>query len=151
MSSASCRLRRGRHSGTGHAYLLTACCYNRLPLMAHDAAARIVLASAQWLNQNRRMTLMAAVVMPDHVHLVAGLTTEPLATLMRSLKSYTAHEINRVLVRDGLVWQRGYHDRGIRDEEGIRAAVEYCVLNPVRAGLVDDFRQHPYWWCRWDI
>ncbi|WP_368563440.1 transposase [Pseudoxanthomonas sp. UTMC 1351] len=151
MSPTSCQLRRGRYSGTGHAYLLTVCCHQRHPLLQRECAAGIVLDSAQWLDQKGRMESLAVVVMPDHVHLVMRLTTEPLATLMRSMKSFTAHEIKRALVRNEPVWQRGYHDRGLRDEKGIRAAVDYCLQNPVRAGLVDDFHQHPHWWCRWEV
>lgn len=151
MPPASCRLRRGRHSVAGQVYLLTVCCHQKNPLLVRECAANIVLDSVHWLDRRERIELLVVMVMPDHMHLTVRLVTEPLDALMRNLKSYTAHQINRVLGRDGPVWQQGYHDRGIHDEKGVRAAVDYCLQNPVRAGLVDDFRQYPFWWCCWDV
>ncbi|MEO1036249.1 MAG: hypothetical protein AAFX44_11900, partial [Pseudomonadota bacterium] len=34
------------------------------------------------------------------------------------------------------VWQRGFHDYGIRDTADHLACVRYVIENPVRAGLV---------------
>lgn len=86
------------------------------------------------------------VVMPDHVHMVIGLRSVPLPAVMHAFKSYVAH-----VIRQRKIWQEGYHDRGIRDEAALHAQVEYCLHNPVRAGLVEDFHEYPYWWCRWEV
>ena len=94
---------------------------------------------------------MAVVVMPDHVHLVIASKDALLAKTMHSLKSFSAHAISQKCGHSGPVWQAGYHDKGIRDEDGLRAQVNYCLENPVRAGMVDDFHLYPYWWCRWEV
>jgi len=95
--------------------------------------------------------LIAVVVMPDHVHLAIGLGEFSLSQVMHRFKSYTSHAIAKAVETDGGIWQEGYHDRGIRDEPALRIQVEYCLLNPVRAGLVGDFHDYPYWWCCWDV
>ena len=89
--------------------------------------------------------------MPDHIHFVAALRQVSLSKLMRSLKSYTAKEINSCLNRHGNFWQPQYHDHTLRKDEDLNEVVLYTLNNPVRAGLVDDFHEYPYWYCRWDV
>ncbi|GGY09626.1 hypothetical protein GCM10007160_41190 [Litchfieldella qijiaojingensis] len=57
--------------------------------------------------------------------------------------------VNRALCGEKSIWQRGYHDRAIRDEEDIRAVARYIVANPLRAGLVNDIGQYPLWDAKW--
>lgn len=95
------------------------------------------------------MELLAAVVMPDHVHLVGALRDVPLDGVMHSLKGCSRQRINRELGRSGRLWQPGYHDRALRSEQAVDAAIGYCLQNPVRAGLVEDFREYPHAWSKW--
>jgi REP element-mobilizing transposase RayT len=89
--------------------------------------------------------------MPDHLHFVAGLNQGSLAQLMHSLKSFTAKKINVFLNRRGSLWQRHYHDHAIRQDEDLNEVVLYTLYNPVRAGLVKDFHDYPFWYCRWHV
>ena len=92
-----------------------------------------------------RYRLHAWVVMPNHVHVLAGIAPEAdLAVIVQSWKSYTARRINIVRGRQGQVWHRDYWDRWIRTEAHFAAAVAYIEQNPVKAGLV---RQAADW--RW--
>ena len=95
--------------------------------------------------------LDAAVVMPDHLHFVAGLKGDSLAKIMQSFKGYTAREINKVLKKKGPFWQPQYHDHAIRKDEDLIEVVLYTLQNSVRAGLVKDFRDFPFWYCRWEV
>ncbi|MGD9058544.1 MAG: transposase, partial [Desulfobacterales bacterium] len=113
--------------------------------------AQIILSSLFWLESQERILLDAAVIMPDHLHFVAVLRQDSLDLLMRSLKSYTAKEINSRLNRHGTFWQPQYHDHAIRKDEDLNKVVLYALNNPVRAGLVDDFHEYPYWYCRWGV
>ena len=89
--------------------------------------------------------------MPNHLHFVAGLKSGSLATILRSLKSHTAKQINILLERDGSFWQPQYHDHAVRKDEDLNEVVLYTLHNPVRAGLVKDFRDYSFWYCRWDV
>jgi putative DNA methylase len=60
----------------------------------------------------------------------------PLTTIMHSLKSYTAHQANKLLGRCGQFWQHESFDHWVRDEEELERIVQYIVWNPVKAKLV---------------
>jgi putative transposase len=50
----------------------------------------------------------------------------------------------------GTVWDVGFHDRAVRQDDDLVDMARYLVLNPVRAGLVRRVRDYPYWgavWC----
>ncbi len=97
-----------------------------------------------------RVDLFAAVVMPDHVHLLLTALRGPngrpfpLVEVMQSLKSTTAHRINKLLRRSGRVWQEESFDHVLRSDESLKAKCEYIRQNPVRAGLVE--RPEAYRW-----
>ena len=88
--------------------------------------------------------------MPDHLHIVGQLRNSTLARMMHTLKSYTAN----CLVASGAdtpVWQDGYHDHGLRDDEDYRGRVLYVMQNPLRAGLARQVEDYPFlilpaWW-----
>ena len=144
-------LRKGRTSIKNQHYLITSAVLDRKPIFNSPEAARIVLSSLFWLEKQDKLCLDAAVIMPDHLHFVAGLKQVSLAQLIHSLKSYTAKKLNALLNRQGPLWQRNYHDHAIRQEEDLNEVVLYTLYNPVRAGLVKDFHDYPFWYCRWDV
>jgi REP element-mobilizing transposase RayT len=84
-----------------------------------------------------RYRLIAWCIMPNHVHVLLQMMGEPLAKIVQSWKSFTAHEANKLLGRTGRFWMPDYFDRFIRDEAHFNATVEYILHNPVQAGLVD--------------
>ena len=56
-----------------------------------------------------------------------------LATIVRSVKSAAARHISRLVgTPGGKVWQRGYYDRIIRDEDELDKIRRYVVDNPWR-------------------
>ena len=144
-------LRKGRASIVNQHYLITTSVIERKPLLAQNGAPEIILDSLLWLEKQGKIIVDAAVVMPDHLHIVAALRKESLSTVMHSLKRYLARKINLLLKREGPFWQRQYHDHAVRKDEDLNQLVQYTLNNPVRAGLVSDFRDYPFWYCRWDV
>ena len=69
----------------------------------------------------------------------------PIAKIMHSIKSFTAHEINRILSREGQVWQHESYDHWVRDDEEMERIVRYIDANAPSAELVD--KPHEYLWC----
>ena len=145
------RLRKGRHDASGLYYALTAVTVGRQPLLTSPNAARSVLASMQWLDNNKRIILAAGVIMPDHFHMVARLGESALSAVMHSLKGYSAKRINEACGRSGTVWQHGYYDHAVRNDEDLNEIIRYCLNNPARAGLVADFHLYPYWYFRYKV
>jgi putative transposase len=87
--------------------------------------------------ENERYLLGAWCVMPNHVHAVIVPTAKHgLATVLHSWKSFTAHEINKLLERAGPIWERESFDHFIRSESAVNGFVSYTEENPVAAGLV---------------
>ncbi len=125
--------------------------YERRSFLESPQAARVVLDALGWLEQAGRMILQAAVVMPDHLHFVAALNAGTLLELMHSLKGYTGKRLNSMLGRKGTFWQDQYHDHAVRKDEVLSEVVLYVLHNPVRAGLVTDFHEYPFWYCRWRV
>jgi REP element-mobilizing transposase RayT len=83
-----------------------------------------------------RYRMHAWVVMPNHVHaLFTPLNGLGLAEILRSWKSFTSKEANKLLGQTGHFWQCEYFDRFIRDAEHFDNVVRYIESNPVKAGL----------------
>ncbi len=143
-------LRKGRYSRPGLCYFLTTSVADRRRIFTRHEHAVVVLDSLRWLHRARRLMVDAAVVMPDHVHLAGQLGEKPLSSVMHTLKSYTANRLADLGV-DAPVWQRGYHDHTLRDDEDYSVRIRYLLDNPVRAGLVERVDDYPYvilpaWW-----
>jgi REP element-mobilizing transposase RayT len=85
-----------------------------------------------------RYELFAWCVMPNHVHVVFR-RRHPhlLADVVKSWKSYSAHEVNKLLKRRGKLWEDDYFDTTMRNERHFLAAVEYTVTNPLKIGLTE--------------
>ena len=55
-----------------------------------------------------------------------------LSEIVRGLKTFSARRINQIRGKSGVaVWQRGYYERIIRDEESLIAIREYIIKNPL--------------------
>ena len=91
--------------------------------------------------------------MPDHVHMIlTPLLDEArgeffsLVEIMSTIKSASAHLINRGLRRQGTVWQEESFDRVLRASEKLDAKVQCVLQNPVRRGMVRDWEKYPWIW-----
>jgi len=72
-------LRQGRYNEGDLFYFLTTITKDRKTFFLHPPAAEIALDALKWLDQNGRITLVAAVVMPDHLHFVIQLKNATLS------------------------------------------------------------------------
>ncbi|MDB6075524.1 MAG: type site-specific deoxyribonuclease, HsdR family [Verrucomicrobiaceae bacterium] len=104
-------------------------------VLRNPKVADIVRSSLQHF-QRQRCAQHAFVVMPNHVHvLLTVLDGHSMSDLVHSWKSFTAHEINKLLGISGSLWQRDYFDRMIRDSVHFWNCVRYIRRNPVKACL----------------
>ena len=86
-----------------------------------------------------RYNLKAFVVMPNHVHLLMQLKKGiNIENVMRSIKSFTAKQINKVMHRSGRLWQSEYFDRIIRSEDHYKNVLKYIVANDKSLAKVMD-------------
>jgi len=126
-------------------YFITICCWNRASLFAsYDKDELTLLPAGQicyglWNSLPERtkdIELGAFVVMPDHFHAILGLFPESATNVgseVRLFKSAVTREIRLQLNKPELkVWQRGYHDRILRNQTEYMQASEYIIKNPER-------------------
>jgi REP element-mobilizing transposase RayT len=87
-------------------------------------------------HHTEKYDLVAWVIMPNHIHFLATpLENIELSSIAHSIKSYTAHEANKVLNRQGQFWQHEPFDRYIRNRKHFVSVIHYIESNPVKAGL----------------
>lgn len=78
-------------------------------------------------------SVLALVVMDDHVHVLAELTpTKPPWQLAQAWKSISAREIVRLGSKRSPIWQAEYFDRPIRSAAQLDACARYILANPIR-------------------
>ena len=84
-----------------------------------------------------RYELRAWVVMRNHVHaIVWPKPGHTLSDILRSWKSFTSNQANKILHRTGeSFWQSESFDHWIRDDAEHARLVAYVENNPVKAGL----------------
>lgn len=95
-------------------------------------------------------TLLAWVLMPDHVHWLVQLgDVTPLARTVSCMKASSTRAVNQQRRTPDVVWARAYHDRGLRKDDDLRIVARYLIANPLRAGLVERFGDYPFWDAIW--
>jgi len=104
-----------------------------------------------------RYDLIAACVMPDHVHAIIrphpkkdNTVGDPifwsLSELMQSLKSFTAHEINKAERTSGSVWEKERFDRYVRSDRDLEEKFQYVLRNPWESGVAQVNEDYPWVW-----
>jgi putative transposase len=135
-------------------YFVTVCTHMRRRILGEIVDDQLVLSAAgrivgQQIEQVPKrlpgVNVVSFIVMPNHAHVLIHLHAEadgrarqasPLRAVVGGFKSGSAREINVLRRTPGLpVWQRGYYDHVIRDEEDLERAREYIEQNPIQWAL----------------
>src|SRR5688500_3528625 len=125
-------------------YFLTICAFSRRRHFVNPALVEAVHAQFLRTSIESEFAVLAYCFMPDHVHLlVEGLCeTSDLATFVATAKQRAAYAA-RAFVQ-GRLWQEGYFERVLRDEDDSFNVARYVINNPVRAGLVASPHEYPF-------
>ena len=91
------------------------------------------------------MTVHDFVIMPNHVHILMTLPGEmSLEKAMQLIKGSFSYRANKELGFRGEIWQRGYSDVRILDDQSFQRHREYIENNPVKAGLANRPAEYPF-------
>ena len=144
-------LRNGRVSIPGQVYLVTTVTHQRQPIFNNFSNARFVVNSLKYTELSHQITSLSFVVMPDHLHWLFSLQDfRTVPQVISNIKRRSAYRINQYMGKTGSpVWQHGFHDYALRDEEEIKDVARYIVANPLRAGLVHNIGDYPFWDAVW--
>jgi len=123
-------------------YFLTFCTAQRHRAFENQALADSCLVQLRRCAAAHDMALVAYCFMPDHVHLlVYGLAeSADLRAFVAGFKQATGFAYRRQ--HDRHLWQPGYFDRVLRDDESTEAVARYVLENPVRAGLAGQLGEY---------
>jgi len=123
-------------------------------------ARTIVLDSLRHFH-DKRYELFAVCVMPAHVHLLmqpwpkenddeGNVVFWPLSELLQSIKSFSAHEINKLEGKSGAVWEKERFDRYVRSDRDLEEKFQYIVRNPWDSDVVGQNEDYPWIWTQED-
>ena len=143
------RLRIGRHSEFGRLYLLTTITQQRRPIFNNFQLGRLVVDQFRQAHEDGIVISKAWVDMPDHFHWLIELQNKTLGELMCRIKSRSSVNINRLTKTHERVWQKGYYDRALRQEDDVKAAARYIIQNPIRAQIASRIGDYPLWDACW--
>jgi len=143
-------LRKERVSLPNHAYLITTITINRQRFFDEfnvGCAAVRCFENTAILGDAK---MLAWVLMPDHAHWLLQLgEMDELCIVVNRLKSSSSRLANRILDRQGMLWEAAYHDHALRADEDLLNIARYIVDNPLRAGLVQRIGDYPFWNAIW--
>jgi REP element-mobilizing transposase RayT len=122
----------------------TACVADAKPLFKD---AKVVTAFVELLRVSSERHGYVVVIhcfMPDHIHLLLRGTTAAADAwqAMVEFKQRTGFWLRQY--RPDIAWQKDFSDHVIRADEDLGAQVRYIAGNPVRKGLVKDWRGYPH-------
>lgn len=130
------------------------------PLWLGTDAIRQIVAEKLLEDDIKKYRLDAFCIMLNHVHVVfkpnISLTdlhedktsertkfvseAETIPKIMQSLKGSTARQANLILKRTGSFWETESYDHYIRGDDEFYRIVRYTLNNPVKAGLVNHWK-----------
>ena len=144
---------------TPRAYFITICTQNRKCTLSrivgaiHESPAtqltdygKIIDRIINSIPEHLSATIISYVIMPNHIHLIAKVTKSnevrairesPLqcrsiiSKLIGYIKMNASKEINREF-GDTNIWQRGFHDHVIRDNDDFDKIYKYIHDNPIK-------------------
>lgn len=120
-------------------YFVTICVADRQYVLANETVLNPLKAAFTKL---RHWRILAAVLMPDHLPVITAPVQDRNARLGNSsgaLKRWMRQELN-----PSWDWQPGSFDRLLRSDESLHDKWLHIQENPVRAGLVENWKDWPY-------
>jgi REP element-mobilizing transposase RayT len=125
-------------------YMTTTVTINRAPVFEESEAADVVLEAIFFGKRQQWYYLLSFVIMPDHMHLIIIPRDKDISKCMKSIKGFSARQINEVFSRKGSLWQSGFYDYILDSEDKVLSRIKYIEENPVRKGMVGCPEEYRY-------
>lgn len=153
----------------GGTYFVSFSIVGWIDLFTRRAYVEFLLKNLVFCQQSKGLLLYAFVIMPSHVHLIAGARTGLLTAILRDFKTYTSKELVQLITkneeesrkdwllelfhrfgqrnhmnRNNQVWQNTNHPMEIDSDDAFARVVDYIHQNPVDAGLCLTEEAYPW-------
>jgi len=137
---------RPRHadSSENFAQHLTWTTLQRVPTFKDPKVAEMCLIAMDKERERLGVEVFGFVLMPDHMHLVVGPSTDAPGKIVQGMKMCSNWWLQAFGLVEKSPWARGYWDRAIRSTEELRTALRYVHGNPVKAGLADSLGDYSF-------
>jgi len=121
-----------------------ACTKGRRPALLRDRLPRLFRALLHGNARGNRCEIIAWVLMPDHVHVLACVVEGggDVLRFFEGLKNGVANAALRAGIAS--LWQRDFWDRHTRNDLDLRRCVQYILRNPVEEGLCEGPAEWPH-------
>ena len=125
-------------------YFLTFSTRDRIEAFRDVEVVTLTLDQFRRTAGDEKFALLAYCLMPDHAHLlVEGLDHDSDLTRFAKMAKQRSGSVYRRR-RGSRLWQEGYYERVLRDEDDAFQIARYVLNNPVRAELVVNPADYPY-------
>jgi REP element-mobilizing transposase RayT len=142
--------RRGGFNESSRCYLITTATHNREPIFMDFELAHCAILNLVRQNERTKSNWLAWVLMPDHFQGLLQLESPDVLSLhVGWFKGRSAWMVNAARGSESRIWQKGFHDQALHQEEDLRMVARYLISHPLRAGLVDSVGDYPYWNAAW--
>jgi len=126
-------------------YFITFCTYRRERWLACEAVQAAFVKFAERACEDFNIAVGRFVIMPDHIHLfVCGGPDFIPGRWIGMLKQTITKAMPTQEEKSANVWQDGFFDHLLRNDESMAQKWEYVRQNPVRAGLMAHYEDWPY-------
>lgn len=117
----------------GEVYFITVCCEKRgFNQLACEAIWNAIRETAEFRQAAGDWKVSLLLAMPDHWHgLVSFPGRKPMEKVIGHMKGWLAKS-------QGIRWQSGFFDHRLRSWESAKEKRRYILMNPVRAGLMEE-------------
>ncbi len=114
-------------------------------LLQSDRNANLLIDVLRSLIAEHRFELHDFVIMPDHVHVLVEVSDDmTIEKAMQLVKGRFSHRLSHELGYKGEVWQRGFTEVQVMNNQSLEAHRSYIAENPVKAGLVASADEYPF-------
>jgi REP element-mobilizing transposase RayT len=142
--------RERRHRLEAHAYrgqatvVFTACMQDRREIFRDIVAAQTSIQCLRVAADKYNCEVLAYCLMPDHAHVILRGRSGPSDPRRAFVAFKQATGYWMAKNRPGVGWQKDFYDHVLRTDEDLLPSIRYIVENPVRKGLVADWRAYPF-------
>jgi REP element-mobilizing transposase RayT len=128
----------------GRTVSFTACLSPRLRLLADPAIFTQLQSILIEAIEHYSCDAAVYLFMPDHLHatLVSKQSDSDPLSAMKRFKQRSAFYLAQS--QNPVRWQKDFYDHILRSDEDILRHVRYTLNNPVRAGIVENWKLWPY-------
>ncbi len=113
--------------------------------LAKPAIADMVMEAIQYREKRELWNVIEFVIMPSHLHIFLEPLEGSLFETLVAFKRWTGRRAAELIkLGSKRFWAREWFDHWSRSAEQDERIVRYIRLNPVKAGLVKDFRDWQY-------